>query len=171
MATQSQPDPTFTESHVYGLPEDALLAVLPEVLAGVVGTKVEKPLPGCFTAVLEGSPERELIVRVEPEREGTRVRLDIRPIQDQRMAMLVVLSALLIIPFFAWLLWAGLRALFAPAPRPQPPEVIAHGFFRGIAQALARGEGGGYRIAAQSDAALGRAEEEPDEENVRRRSR
>lgn len=157
-------DSSYTESRVFGVSEDTILAALPGVLSSTLGTAIENPLPGCYTAHIEGMPPRELIVRVEQEPEGTRVRLDVRPWQDTRNQALVVLAAVLVLPILLWVVWMAIRSSFAPRPAPQPPEVLAHGIFRGISKALAPAGGTGYRVASKSDAHLSREEADEDAE-------
>ena len=166
--TRQATDSTYTESRVYGVSEDTVLGALPTVLEKTLGVPLENPLPGCFTARIDGMPSRELIIRVEEEPEGTRVRLDVRPWQDSRMVALGVLAAVLVLPIFLYLIWLGIRALVAPAKTSHPPEVIAHGIFRGLSKALSStgGSGPGYRIAAKSDAHLSREEAEEEDEAV-----
>ncbi len=166
MAAQGRPvsDSTYTESRVYGLSEDAVLAVLPQVLAQALGETIQNPLPGCYTAHMAGMPGREIIVRVEPEESGTRVRLDVRPWQDQRIVAAVILGAMLVFPMLIFLVWQAARMLLTSKPVGLPPEVLAHGVFRGLSSALGKAQPAGYRIAASGDAHMGRLEEAGEEE-------
>jgi hypothetical protein len=90
--------------------------------------------------------------------------LDVRLWQDQRKVGITILAAVLVFPIFIYLLWTAIRSLVGPTPKSNhPPEVLAHGIFRGLSKALSSG-GSNYRVAAQTEAHLGRPGDESEEE-------